>query len=323
MVENKIYSRFKFELWLMLVVKQEENLSVNVTQFLQLGWEQVHTEHSDRCERVWRRRGEREAAVTSSMTSLMDQWRSEEAEPGRGTQTFMSQPTAPWLLLGTRMKSSERLSDTVAEAPGFLLGSSWVPPGFLLGFTWVPPGFLLVHWCHWLTLMFLWPKSSWTPIGRHVSVHLTPPSPSTVQEEMIQVWEEMIQVWEENPQDSILLLLRSIMSRCCQENTQAGGGHTHWVTWWLDEVHTSWISLWFQFVTGTFSVVLNPVHSGLMVLVPIGRCYVFLLWTNKPCCSVEMFWLSRCVRCDEVLPSCSCAVFQWQAVEACQSPELS
>ena len=61
--------------------------------------------------------------TSSSMTSLVvGQWWTWEY-PWRTAQTSMSQPTVPWLLIGTGMKSSVRFSDfTLVQ---WALGSSW------------------------------------------------------------------------------------------------------------------------------------------------------------------------------------------------------
>ena len=73
-------------------------------------------------------------------------------------QTSISGSTVSWLLLGTGMKSSERLSDLrlvqcvrVPNGAGQCLDSCGQS-------VWAVAGWQ-THWCHWLVLLFLWPKS--------------------------------------------------------------------------------------------------------------------------------------------------------------------
>ena len=56
-----------------------------------------------------------------------------------------------------------------------------------------------------------------------------------------------------------------------------------------DKIHASWISLWFKGFT--FGVILNPAHSGLMILVSTDRCHVILYSTNYTLYSSEDFHL--------------------------------
>ena len=107
--------------------------------------------------------------TTSSMTGLaVGQWWSGEAHPWSVAQTSTSQPTVPWLLLGTNMKSSEWYSDlTLME---WALGSSWcrtVPGGQRVS---AVPGWW-GHWCQRLALLFPLTKSNWAPVGHYVSGH--------------------------------------------------------------------------------------------------------------------------------------------------------
>ena len=81
-------------------------------------------------------------------------------------------------------------------------------------------------------------------------------APQTVQE----LTDALIQFWEEILQETIHRLIRRIPRRC-----QGRGNHTHyWATLWV-VVMTFTVSLWSQFFTLIFSVILNPALSGLMI----------------------------------------------------------
>ena len=149
-----------------------------------------------------------------------------------------------WRLLGTGMKSSEKLSE--------LMWVQWAR---------VPPGA-----GQWVCRQFLddvgidaidWPSRSpdLNPIYRYVScIQRRQVPPLTVQE----LTDALIQVWEEIPQETICRLMRSLPRRC-REYTQSRRDHTqYWVTLWVAMIKFRWISLWFQFLTLIFGAIFSP-----------------------------------------------------------------
>ena len=202
-----------------------------------------HWAHN-RCERVWRHCGERYAACNILQHDMLAS-RSVMAWGGK----CMSYLTVPWLLLGTRMKSSERLSDLMLVL--WDLGSSWCRIMFSLmwpqcvGSYWIKvlmpltsPHFPLTHiqlstygmfctgasdatkYCNRLS------RSSWMAWSRkrrRSPGHYLP----TCQEHAQTL--SGVHAGTQGP----YTLLTLIMSYC-------------------DNIHTSWISLWFPFFTVWF-----------------------------------------------------------------------
>lgn len=144
------------------------------------------------------------------MTDLgVDQWQSWEAYLQRAAQNSMSLPTAPWLLLGTSMKSSEGLSDLMLVRCVLVL--SWFRT--LSDLMW-PECIVPVwqrHWCHSLAFSFPWPNSNWGPIVYWCIWHCPV---------------ALIQIREEIPLDTVCWLIWTVPT-CWQEGMESCCGHTH------------------------------------------------------------------------------------------------
>ena len=83
-------------------------------------WEQVHTEHITGVKESGDNVVNVTLPVTSSSMTARNVSQSVSDSPGNKSKSYL---TVPWLLLGTRMKSSERLSDLMLVL--WALGSSW------------------------------------------------------------------------------------------------------------------------------------------------------------------------------------------------------